>query len=157
MTTLQRTTFASLSALAVVGVVSALTPGATVFADDADAKPQVQPAEMLVRDPFWPVGYKPKPKVDNANTNGTAVTGNPVEQPPEPPPEDPPKWPELRITGTMKYPDGQWGATLGGIKGLITAGQTVSKSDGKYEYFWKIESISASRLQATRLSVKKLR
>lgn len=107
-----------------------------------------------LRDPFWPIGYRPKPR--NASTNKTDKVEKDPEQAP-PAPEDPPKWPDLRVTGFIKYPDGKKGATLDGV-GTVASGQTISKSDGKYEYFWKIDSISdKGRLQATRLNVKKLK
>jgi hypothetical protein len=134
-----------------------------ITAADETSTGKDRPGEPLIRDPFWPVGYWPKSKVDP--TNVVAVTTSvvtqadtpAVAQQPPPPPEDPPKWPDVRPRGIMKMPDGHFEAVIEGIKGVVKAGQTVTRVEGKYEYSWRIDSISGTGVRYTRVNFKKIK
>jgi hypothetical protein len=139
--------------------IPALMP--TLRAQDAPPAPTPAAPDSavtnLLRDPFWPVGYWPKPKAVETNSP-TAMKGDDVvvEPPPPVPADPPPKWPDLRVKGTMRTSTG-YVAILDGIKGVVEAGQTVRKEEGIYAYTWKINSISSAAVSHTRLDVTKIK
>jgi hypothetical protein len=141
-----------------VAIVVLSTPVNSV-ADASAGKDQS--GAPLLRDPFWPVGYWPKSKTDQTDVVVASVSPRPqtdssaVVQPP--PAEDPPKWPDLRPRGIMKMPDGHFEALVEGVKGVVVAGQTVAKVDGKYEYSWRIDSVSATGVRYTRINFRKIK
>jgi hypothetical protein len=57
----------------------------------------------------------------------------------------------------MKLPGGRFEAVIEGIKGVVSAGQTVRIVLDKYEYSWKIESVSSASLKHKRLDVRKIK
>lgn len=99
---------------------------------------------MMLRDPFWPVSYKPKAVVQPGKTAAT----------PAAPVVETPQWDDamklLVVRGIMKTPAGY----IANIDGqIIVQGETVSASYAGRKYTWKIESINASGVSFQRLQV----
>lgn len=99
------------------------------------------------RDPFWPVGYVPKPRVPE-----TARV--PPSAPPTAAKRPPPEWPALKVTGIMQTARGPL-AVVEGV-GLVEEGSVVRRQIGGYVYRWRVDRITPERLVYTRLDVQPL-
>ncbi len=113
------------------------TPTAAVEA------PAVSNAPAL-RDPFWPVGYTPRPK-------GSPEASRPMSpraalRPPVP------DWPALKVKGYLIGPRGPM-AILDGI-GPVEAGNIVRQRVGGYVFRWRIDRIQDQKLTYTELDVR---
>jgi len=111
----------------------------------ADATPEDSSAaapEPLVRDPFWPVGWKPEPVSAGAAVGPArnAVT----------------KWDEARnkiqLSGLSKNVRGDFVAILKGV-GIVEAGDVVSVQHDGLFYKWKIKDITSKGIVPIREGV----
>jgi len=94
----------------------------------------------LLRDPFWPVGYKsperqelvrPEPGTGQTNVQETA-------------------WPELKMRGISRSPDGGYVALIEAF-GVVRTGEIISIAKENVWYHWYIDGIEAKGLRVTRL------
>ncbi len=97
-----------------------------------------------MRDPFWPIGWKPAPMETISGAK------------PEARPKGPIRWDEatkmLELTALMKLSDDQYVATLKGI-GTVEAGDTISVNYGGLTYRWEVRSITDRGIAPRRLGV----
>lgn len=109
------------------------------FMASAPAAPIVIPAglEPANRDPFWPVGYRPKSREEIERERRLATASQK--------PVSPPRWEEaqalMRIGGSMRTPRG-FTALINGE--LVKAGDIVSLRFKEKLYRWKIDSVALS-------------
>jgi len=96
-------------------------------------------APEIMRDPFWPVGYKPRPKVQQQELPESVI-----------------KWPKLQIKGTVKKPGGSHMAHIGGV-GWVETGDTFSITQAGVVYRWTINKISKKGITHTKLDVRPVR
>ena len=134
--------------------VSVELPPAEVTQPAAEpvAAPAVEAAPPVeLRDPFWPVGYKPPPP--------KSKTVRKVDESPKPaaPVEIPPKWDEARklvnVKGIMKR--------AGGFMAVInnqvcSENDTISTTLDGRKYVWRIGSITEKGVTFERLETSKL-
>lgn len=101
----------------------------------------------IERDPFRPVGYQlPSPG---------APDDREAEQPaPAEPPVPVLDWPELRLRGFSRTPDGSLVAFLDGI-GIVQAGDRVQLRRGDWVFSWLIESVSRQDLKYRREAIRR--
>ena len=98
--------------------------------------------EPLVRDPFWPVGWKPEPVSAGAAVGPArnAVT----------------KWDEARnkiqLSGLSKNVRGDFVAILKGV-GIVEAGDVISVQHDGLFYKWKIQDITSKGIVPVREGV----
>ena len=126
-------------------------PAATASPDAKPAPSQNDPSSKFaqslgVRDPFWPVAYKPKAAQPAKSAGAAAAAAAPVVQAP--------KWDDavktLDVSGIMKTPAG----FIANVEGQIVGqGETVTAEYENRRYSWKIESINASGVSFQRLQV----
>ena len=96
-----------------------------------------------LRDPFWPVGWEPPPKV--------APTPGVVHQP-----KSPIRWDEarkhIRITGLSKTSDGDYFAILKKI-GVVEAGDVVAVTLDDLVYRWRVTKITNKGIVPEKIGV----
>ena len=101
------------------------------------------------RDPFWPVGYRPKSKDELERERAQAAQTRHVI--------NPALWDEaqavLRIGGSMQTPQG-FTALINGE--LVKTGDIVSLRYKNQQYRWKIDSVALSGVSLSRLDVTPL-
>jgi hypothetical protein len=143
-------------------VMLACACAAATTADGQSAPPKADEtaSTTVSRDPFWPIGYAPKPKFVEVPTvnvaSGTTVVAVAVNPPP-PPPEEPIVWPELRTRGIMHdRAKGKYWATLDGV-GIVEAGDHPEITKGGYVYRFEIKAITATGVSYAKSSVRKVR
>jgi hypothetical protein len=96
----------------------------------------------MPRDPFWPVGYRPKPKTPENSEDQF--------------PESRVQWPELALKGITRAGEGSYLAILEGI-GVVEAGDVVSIQRDDLVYRWRINEIKERGVAHTRLDVRPAR
>ena len=116
-------------------------------------------AAATSRDPFWPVGYVPKPKttleVQPSNVTAAAVAVTPTT--PVVSTEEPIAWPELKTRGIMHdRAKGKYWATMEGI-GIVEVGDAPEITKGSYVYRFEIRAITATGVSYEKSSVRKVR
>ena len=127
-------------------VPAAALPAAPETAASAEAPPVVIPEGLTPdkRDPFWPVGYRPKSAEELAQEKmrSEMLRKNIA----------PPKWDEaragLRIGGYMKTPGGYTSLVN---NALVNAGDVVALLFEGKQYRWKVETISARGISLAQL------
>ncbi len=117
-----------------------------VAAPPAEAAPPVE-----LRDPFWPVGYKPPPP--------KSKTAKKVDEAPKPaaPVEIPPKWDEARkqvnVKGIMKRAGGYMAVINNQV---CSENDTISTTYDGRKYVWRIGTITEKGVTFERLETSKL-
>ncbi len=116
-----------------------LPAAAAVLSAAPSPVPIVIPAGLSPanRDPFWPVGYRPKSREEIERERRLATASQK--------PVSPPRWEEaqalMRIGGSMRTPRG-FTALINGE--LVKAGDIVSLRFKEKLYRWKIDSVALS-------------
>ena len=115
---------------------------------------------IVGRDPFWPVGYTPPPKIVPVADVQPADTD---DTPPQPPPEIKPKeteWPEihkrLRVRGITSTLDGGYIAMVDGF-GLVEKGQIIQITERNTIFRWDVDNITQRGLSTRRLDARPAR
>lgn len=106
-----------------------------------------EPSAQTLRDPFWPIGYKPKapePKVKADDKTGPEIIEQRI------------KWPNLKLKGITKALDGSYIAILEGI-GIVEAGDVIRMRQNNLIYRWKINAITEKGVSHTQLDVRRAR
>lgn len=93
------------------------------------------------RDPFWPVGYVPRPKED------------PAEQDIEVIPRYVERWPKLVLRGIILQGKEKYMAVLDGV-GIVETGEVVAIERGGLVYRWQIDKINRTEISYTRLAAR---
>lgn len=135
----------------IIGIV--LMAASVALAQDPSAAQDTTP----LRDPFSPLGYRPK------------IAVKVVTQPPAP--GQPPsstnviqeaavklepavaKWPSLILKGLIRTPAGKFVANIEGV-GMIEAEQTITVKQGGFIYRWKVNEITEKGVSYTKLDFK---
>lgn len=128
------------------GVTLDLKPG------EGNGNSAPAPETATMRDPFWPVGFTPKPP-EAKSPDGTVTPG--VTTIVEPVIEEPPKWDEalklLSVKGVMK---GKTGGFMAAINNqVVSEGDVISAVHKNRKYSWKVSSISDKGVSFARLNV----
>ncbi len=110
------------------------TPAATNAPPDA-ISPQT------LRDPFWPVGFRPVP-VSKKQVSEQASRIRELT-----------RWPTLALRGITRTGKGEYIAIIDGI-GLAEPGDIISMRRGGLIYRWRINDITADGISRTRLDVR---
>jgi len=111
--------------------------------DSAAAAPAETPADPLtsLRDPFWPVGFRPVPvsqkEVHEQVTRIRELT----------------RWPKLILRGITRTGRGELIAIIEGI-GLVESGDIISMRRDGLIYRWRINDVTAAGISRTRLDVR---
>ena len=158
-----RAAAAEQEAIAAEDVMKLLSSGTPVAAEtpdgpadsakpENDMKPAAEPARSEStndtavaytgpRDPFWPVGYAPKPKEDLVKKETEII------------PRQKEEWPALTVRGIIRQGREKYMAVLNGV-GLVEVGELVSIEKGGLVYQWRIESITGTDVSCTRLEAR---
>jgi hypothetical protein len=103
-----------------------------------------RPAGTELRDPFWPIGWRP-PGFGNSAQPAQKLNGQV-------------KWDEARrqleITGLSKKPDGSYLAIIKGA-GVVEKGDVVSVRCDSLVYRWRIVDITGEGIIPEQLTVSK--
>ena len=146
--------------------ISTASPAATAVAGPIQAQPA---PEQALRDPFWPVGYLPQKSVepppvtppvvpDNSGTGTVANVVIPAQTNQNVvaviPQDTAIHWPELKVKGLSKQPDGSYLAIIEGIKNIVEAGQNIQMSRDGMIFRWKINEINKKGIIQQKLECK---
>lgn len=115
--------------------VSAPADAAAPTVETHDANPFA-----LARDPFWPVGFKPRKEAPEIAA---------VDERPAPPPPPKIEWPELSLEGFVRKGEENL-AMVRGI-GLVHEGDRVTLTRNGMVFEWKIEGITDNEVLHRRL------
>ena len=94
--------------------------------------------EKEMRDPFWPIGYRPKSR-ESKNEPDFSSTAQM-------------KWPALKVKGLTKGVSGNYIAILENI-GVVEAGDIIRIEQNGVIYRWKINAVTKKGVSSTRLDV----
>lgn len=97
-----------------------------------------EPAPL--RDPFWPVGYQPPRSLFPGDAD-------PLQEEVE-------EWPELRVRGRSRAPDGTVLALVAGV-GIVRAGDVVSVEQRGLWFHFRITHLDQQTIRFIRLGVSK--
>jgi len=104
-----------------------------------ESKSENEAAEEVPRDPFWPVGYRPK--AANEDDGGLLPKVKTI------------KWPSLNLKSIARASGGTHVAILEGV-GIVEVGDIVTvKKDGLI-FKWRIEAITEKGILPRRLGVR---
>lgn len=115
-------------------------------AETVDAAPDTTPGApaaplTALRDPFWPVGFRPVPvseqEVDKQVSRIRELT----------------RWPKLTLRGITRTGQGEHIAIIEGI-GLVESGDIISMRRDGLIYRWRINDVTAAGISRTRLDVR---
>jgi len=161
----------SVGILAVLPVMVTLAeevpaPAVPAPASTSSTQPQqTQPApEKVLRNPFWPPDYWPQKK-DPFATQLSATNQVSVVTPDNgsqaktnvPPPDNVIHWPELKVNGLIKQPNGTYSALIEGIQGVVDVGQKISKVRNGRIFRWQITIINEKGIFPQKLETKPLK
>ncbi len=113
------------------------------------AQRNVAPADAPAadeRDPFWPIGYTPAPPVASNEVRVVAPATPQVRQIPT-------EWPELKVTGLTRTPEGSYLAFVIG-SGFVEPGDIVTIKRNGMVYRWKVNAVSEKGLATSRLDAR---
>jgi len=121
-------------------------------AAENDVKPPAEPARAEStndtavaytgpRDPFWPVGYTPRPKED-LEKKEIKVTPQYKEE-----------WPDLGLRGIIRQGKHKYMAVLDRV-GIVETGEVVSLEKGNLVYQWRIEDITRTDVSYSRIEAR---
>ncbi len=102
---------------------------------------EVEVTLQNLRDPFWPVGYKPLPK--SVKQESERVTRIQRQT----------RWPELELRGITRRGQAEFIAVIEGV-GLVESGDIISMRKEGLIYRWRINAISENGISRTRLDVR---
>jgi len=112
----------------------ALAAGAARISAGATGSVETSSTNLMVRDPFWPVGYSPGQE-EPANLPAPQV---------EKRPEAPPRWKEatrsLRIKGVLRVSAGKYVAMINDR--IVGEGDLIEAFFSGRKYRWRIKSVS---------------
>ena len=132
-----------------INVELPLPSGASAAAEEAEDT-SVTSAPPELRDPFWPVGYKPPPP-KSKTVKKTDEPTKPVVV------EIPPKWDEalkqVNVKGIMKKGAGGYMAVINNQ--ICSEKDAISTVYDGRKYTWRIDSISAKGVSFSKLEVNK--
>jgi hypothetical protein len=119
-----------------------LTACIPALAEPAATPPPEPPAEawLLLRDPFWPVGFTPAPKIDPAVTKLETIRER-ID------------WPRITLKGLTRTASGRHVAILDGV-GLVESGDIVTIERGGLAYRWRIDEVTRRGIRTTRMDVR---
>ena len=129
---LARKTGITISLAFLVGLQA--VPAADLQTDSSDGTDHAKVSKVVMRDPFWPVGYTPKWIIEkNAESQNKAVEN-----------EGSTDWNKamerVEIQGVSSRAGNEFYAVINGQ--IKSAGETVSVMVGSVNYTWMIEDIS---------------
>lgn len=110
----------------------------------------------IARDPFWPIGYRPKTKEPVAVPvpTPTQLTRTPTPiVPAVPVVKREPHWPELRLSGIVKNAQGGYIAMVEPF-GMVQLGQILELKRDGFVYRWKVSAITEKGATCSRLDAK---
>jgi hypothetical protein len=107
------------------------------------------PVIAIPRDPFWPLGYVPRPKVTPKDSNSTPDAATPVVEP-----EIEIRWPDLRLRGLVKNAQGAFLAIIDPF-GLVEPGQILELEQGGLLYRWRVSTITGRGASCSRLDTRR--
>ena len=141
------TLIAEIALVAAVPCVSAQTnapPGTNTPALPTSEVDTAAAAVAVPRDPFWPVGYTPKPPEQERPDE----EAEPIEIPDE--------WPTLNVSGVTRAADGTYIAIVERI-GLVEQGEAVSLTVDGLVYRWRVNRVTGRGVSFSKLDVKPVR
>jgi hypothetical protein len=110
------------------------------------------------RDPFWPVGYTPKPKVKRSSSSSAPTAAVPEIAPEQAPPD----WEQARkgitirgISRIGREKGGDRDKYLAVVNGhVVEEGDAVSVQYGGRVYRWKVQSVGPKGVNLAKLDVR---
>jgi len=96
---------------------------------------QEAPQNQTIRDPFWPVGFRPSPKEEIKK-----VVEGPVS------------WPALKLKGITRDAKGRYLAILEGV-GVVATGETIALQEGSLIYRWKVNAVDSNGASCVKMDV----
>lgn len=93
-----------------------------------------------LRDPFWPIGYQPRPAQEEGPEEKVSI-------------QKTAQWPELHLKGMTRRSDGSYMAIIQQV-GLVDEGDIVELKHGPLVFRWKIDAITANGVSHKRLDVR---
>jgi hypothetical protein len=107
------------------------------------------PVVAIPRDPFWPLGYVPRPKVVPSGSDSVQSAPTPAVEP-----EIEIRWPEIRLRGLVKNAKGGFLAIIDPF-GLVEPGQILELEQGGLLYRWKVSTITGRGASCSRLDTRR--
>jgi len=115
-------------------------------------------SEQLVRDPFWPPDYWPKKKDAGATISSTpAKTNEQTAVVQTPVADNVLRWPEVKVKGLIRQLNGNYGAMIEGVNGMVEAGQVISIVQNGMAFRFKIKAITEKGVIRQKLDYKPAR
>jgi hypothetical protein len=118
---------------------------------------------VKLRDPFWPIGWKPQPSSQETSSQTPVVSQQPQPQSQTPTPTTPSEtsdWEEAWKTIKIKAKSQNWAIIEGPAvipKGPVSTGDVVSVIYKGHKYRWEIISITREEgITAKRIDVSKI-
>lgn len=105
-----------------------------------NAAPEAIALESL-RDPFWPVGFRPVPVSEKQIHEQVSRIRELTH------------WPTLALRGITRTGKGEYIAIIEGV-GLVEPGDIISMRKGGLIYRWRINDVTAEGISRTRLDVR---
>jgi hypothetical protein len=94
-----------------------------------------------LRDPFWPIGYRPVPKTKKeAQAKISRIRART-------------HWPTIKLRGVTRHGENKYIAILEGI-GLVEPGDVVAIKKEGLIYRWRINDVNENGISRTRLDVR---
>ena len=104
-------------------------------------------AEILVRDPFWPVGFYPLAETEKQDDEKKQMQVDRLQELI--------KWPKLELKGITRTSDNHYIAILDKI-GLVEEGDIISVQKDGLIYRWRINTVTDKGISRTQLSAKEI-
>ena len=113
-----------------------------VGAEDSTNTPSARAVSPeSLRDPFWPVGFRPIPKSEEERDAQADRI------------QELTRWPKLILRGITRTGQNEYIAILEGV-GLVEGGDIISMRKDGLIYRWRINEISEKGISRTRLDVR---
>ena len=119
-------------------------PGSAQPPEPSAAETEAQPVSGL-RDPFWPPGYRPKPKHVKSAVSAARQTPEAL-----PKVEKQAVWPNLPLKGIIRTSRGAYGAILEGV-GAVESGDIVAVRREGFLFRWKVDAVTRDGVSITKL------
>ncbi len=132
-------------ALHVIAICVTLLVASAVHSEPAEGTTNSAAQETItpesLRDPFWPVGFRPAPVSEKEDVDKLSRIRELA------------RWPKLTLRGITRTGRNEYIAILEGI-GLVEPGDIVSIRQDGLIYRWRINDITADGISRTRLDVR---
>jgi len=125
----------------VLALIAGAYAGNAIAAEDSDAIASPTNTPIAVRDPFWPVGYRPAVK----NTGPQEEAASRIQERTS--------WPSLKLSGITRSGESRYIAIIEGI-GLVETGDIITLRQDNLIYRWRINAVTAEGVSRTRLDVR---